>query len=158
MVNNMSPRNRQKIRLAKIADKTTKSIGSIPSLVIHTIIFAVCFALPFLGMATDKMLLVLTTFLSIEAIYLAILIQMTVNKNTADLEVIQEDVEEIQEDIEEIEKDVDEIQEDIEEIEDEQDKEILKDRQEQEYEVALLTSIQSTLKELQKEIEDLKNK
>lgn len=158
MVNSMSPRNRQKIRLAKIADKTTKSIGSVPSLVIHTIIFAICFILPFLGISTDKMLLVLTTFLSIEAIYLAILIQMTVNKNTADLEVIQEDVEEIQEDIEEIEKDVDEIQEDIEEIEDEQDKEIEKDRKEQEYEVSLLTNIQSTLKELQKEIENLKNK
>ncbi len=41
---------------------------------------------------------------------------MSVNKNTKDIEIIQEDVEEIQEDVEEIEKDIDEIQEDVEEI------------------------------------------
>lgn len=168
----MSPRSRNKIKLAKIADTATKSIGSITSLILHSIIFALAFLLPFFGVSTEKMLLVLTTFLSIEAIYLAILIQMTVNKNTADLEVIQEDVEDIQEDIEEIEKDVDEIQkdvdeiqedveeiqEDVEEIEEENDKEIEKDRAEQEYEVSLLTTIQATLVELQKEIEQLKKK
>lgn len=183
----MSPRYRRtKVKLAKIAETATKSVGSITSLLLHSIVFLLAFSLPLFGVSTEKMLLVLTTFLSIEAIYLAILIQMTVNKNTADIEVIQEDVGEIQEDIEEIEKDVDEIQEDIDEIqedvdeiqedieeiekdvdeiqedvegiEEDNDKEIEKDRKEQEYEVSLLTNIQATLIELQKEIEQLKKK
>lgn len=162
----MSPRYRRtKVKLAKIAETATKSVGSITSLLLHSIVFLLAFSLPLFGVSTEKMLLVLTTFLSIEAIYLAILIQMTVNKNTADIEVIQEDVGEIQEDIEEIEKDVDEIQEDIDEIqedvegiEEDNDKEIEKDRKEQEYEVSLLTNIQATLMELQKEIEQLKKK
>jgi peptidoglycan hydrolase CwlO-like protein len=62
------------------------------------------------------MLLVLTTALSLEAIYLAIFIQMTVNANTASLREVEEDIDEIQEDVEELGEDLDEIQEDIGEI------------------------------------------
>jgi peptidoglycan hydrolase CwlO-like protein len=65
------------------------------------------------------MLLVLTTVVSLEAIYLSIFIQMSVNKTTQHIEFIQEDVNEIQEDIDEIQEDIDEIQEDIEDIVDE---------------------------------------
>lgn len=72
------------------------------------------------------MLLVLTTIVSLEAIYLAIFIQMTVNRQarelaevSGDVEDIQEDIEEISHDVDEIQKDVDEIQEDVEEINDE---------------------------------------
>jgi peptidoglycan hydrolase CwlO-like protein len=69
-------------------------------------------------------LLVVTTIVSLEAIYMAILIQMALNRNTQslvaveeDIDEIQEDVEEIQEDVDEIEKDIDEIQKDVDEIE-----------------------------------------
>jgi chromosome segregation ATPase len=58
---------------------------------------------------------------SLEAIYLSILIQIAVNKNTESLEEVEEDLDEIQEDLEEIAEDVDEIQEDIDEIEEEVD-------------------------------------
>jgi len=98
------------------ADRATQWIGSTHSLIIHTMVFIAAFLLPLFGAAFDRVLLVLTTFLSLEAIYLAIFIQMTVNKNTADIEEIQEDVEDIAEDVEEIQKDVDEIQEDVDEI------------------------------------------
>src|SRR6202000_3240896 len=81
------------------------------------IFFIIAFALPLLGLLSfERMLLVLTTLVSLEAIYLSIFIQMSVNKNSQDIEIIQEDVGEIQEDIEEIEEDIDEIQKDVDEI------------------------------------------
>lgn len=103
--------------LEKIANGIMWWIGSIPSLVAHTVLFIICFALPtFRIVEWDHMLLVLTTVLSLEAIYLAIFIQMSVNKSSEHIEDLKEDVGEIQEDIEEIQEDIDEIQEDIDEI------------------------------------------
>ena len=64
----------------------------------------------------DRMLLILTTLVSLEAIYLSIFIQMTINYTSASLEVVEASIDEIQEDIDEIQEDVDEIQEDVDEI------------------------------------------
>ncbi|MES2014465.1 MAG: DUF1003 domain-containing protein [Patescibacteria group bacterium] len=95
----------------------THWIGSISSLVVHTLLFGVAFILGVLGIAPwDSILLVLTTIVSLEAIYLSIFIQMTVNRHAESLKEVEEDVEDIQEDIEEITEDVEGIQEDIEEI------------------------------------------
>lgn len=137
--------NRSSFSIEKIALRATRWIGSVGSLVVHTILFAFSFFLVFLGASLEKVLLVLTTIVSLEAIYLAIFIQMSVNRNerrlyavskevdeihediggiqedveeiTKDVDEIQEDIGEIQEDVEQIEKDVDEIQEDVEQIE-----------------------------------------
>lgn len=88
-----------------------------PSLILHTLFFIASFAAVLLGiLELNTMLLVLTTVVSLEAIYLAIFIQMTVNENTRSLREVEEDIDEIQEDVEELGEDVDEIQEDIEEI------------------------------------------
>lgn len=54
-------------------------------------------------------MLFLTTIVSLEAIYLAIFIQMTVNRNTEELQEVGQDIDEIQEDIDEIQEDVDDI-------------------------------------------------
>ncbi|MBP6857842.1 MAG: DUF1003 domain-containing protein [Candidatus Pacebacteria bacterium] len=149
----MTRLERNKVRLEKGADKATKWIGSTSSLIFHTIVFVTAFALPTIGVISfDRMLLGITTIVSLEAIYLAIFIQMSVNKNTEDIEDIQEDVEEIQEDIEEIEKDVDEIQEDIEEIEEDSEE----DQRIEAKEAQAITAIQTILTQLQKEIEQLK--
>ncbi|MEJ0002079.1 MAG: hypothetical protein WDN09_02800 [bacterium] len=106
--------------------KLTKWIGSPQSLVVHTIFFIAMFSLRLFGIAAADILLVLTTIVSLEAIYMSIFIQMTVNKHAEELEEvsedvdeIQKDVDEIQEDVEEIQKDVDEIQEDVEDIQEE---------------------------------------
>ncbi len=64
----------------------------------------------------DMVLLIVTTVVSLEAIYLAIFIQMTVNRQAKELHDVSEDVEEIQEEVEEISKDVEEISEDVEDI------------------------------------------
>ena len=98
-------------------EKTTAWVGSISSLVFHTIIFASCAILGIFGLVRwDTILLVVTTIVSLEAIYLAIFIQMTVNEHSRELDQVTEDVEDIQEDIEEISEDVEGIQEDVEDI------------------------------------------
>jgi uncharacterized membrane protein len=51
------------------------------------------FATLFFGWTLDEMLLMLTTILSIEAIYLALFIQMSLNKTTENLENVEEDIE-----------------------------------------------------------------
>src|ERR1700750_477302 len=103
--------------LEKIANGITWWVGSIPSLIVHTLFFITSFLLPMLNLVEfDKMLLILTTVVSLEAIYLAIFIQMSVNKSHEKIEDIQEDIEEISEDIEDIQEDIEEISEDIEEI------------------------------------------
>ena len=119
----ITEQNQEKLTiLEKIANGIMWWIGSIPSLIFHTIFFIICFALPIFGVVEfDHMLLVLTTVVSLEAIYLAIFIQMSVNKSSEQIEEIQEDIEEISEDIEEIQEDIDEIQEDVEEINDDDD-------------------------------------
>lgn len=156
----MTRAERTKAKLEKSADKATRWIGSTSSLVFHTIVFVLAFALPILGIVNfDIMLLGLTTIVSLEAIYLAIFIQMSVNKNTEDIEDIQEDLEEIQEDVEEIEKDVDEIQKDVDEIqEDIEDieEDSTEDQKIEAKEAHAITAIQTILTQLQREIEQLK--
>jgi len=100
-----------------LVEKITAWVGSGPSLILHTFLFATSFILAAIGKVSwDKMLLFVTTIVSLEAIYLSILIQMTVNRQSKELAEVSEDVEDIQEDIEEISHDVDEIQKDVDEI------------------------------------------
>lgn len=151
-----------------LALKFTKWIGSPASIITHTIFFALCFSTSLLGVPFEKMLLFLTTVVSLEAIYLAILIQLTVNRNTEnlievsqdideiqeDIDEIQEDVDEMQEDVEEIQEDIDEIQDDVDEIEEGDTKEEKRDKEIK----ATVESIQKGLEHLMKEFESLKNK
>lgn len=88
----------------------TKFIGTPKSIVAHTLLFIGIFALKFFGISTDDILLVLTTAVSLEAIYLAIFIQMSVNRAAEALEEVEDDIEDIQEDVEDISEDLEEIQ------------------------------------------------
>jgi uncharacterized protein YoxC len=92
-------------------------IGSRTSLVIHSLIFIGFFAVSILKWVPwDLMLLVLTTLVSLEAIYLAIFIQMTVNRQSQSLKEVEEDVGDIQENIEELGENVEELGENVEEL------------------------------------------
>ena len=114
----------------KMALKIINSMGSVISLIIHTIFFVLAW------LFTD--FLFLTTVVSLEAIYLSILIQMSVNFQSKKLQSIQEDMEEIQEDVEEINEDEDEN--DIKKIK------------------ISMHMMQGMLKQLIKEVSDLKKK
>ena len=78
--------------------KLAKIIGSPFSLLFHTALFGGIFTLRFLGIASDYTLLMIIAALCLEAIYLVILIQNIVNKNTKSLALVQEKIEEIQQD------------------------------------------------------------
>lgn len=103
-------------KIESFPEKASKWIGSNSSLYAHTFLFVMSFVLILLGVPSEQVLLILTTIVSLEAIYLAIFIQMTVNKNTESLEEVEEDLDEIQEDIDEIQEDVEDIQEDVDDI------------------------------------------
>jgi peptidoglycan hydrolase CwlO-like protein len=100
----------------KFAMRATRWIGSPQSIVAHSLIFIACFLLIIFGVNAGTVLLVLTTIVSLEAIYLSIFIQMSVNKSDRRLRVVSRDIDEIQEDVAEIGKDIDEIQKDVDEI------------------------------------------
>ncbi len=70
---------KDKTNLEKLACSIAQSVGTSTSLIIHTIIFAGIFSLYFFDLKIDLILLILTTLLSIEAIYLAILNQIVTN-------------------------------------------------------------------------------
>jgi len=146
--NNQAPKK----PVEKLAFRVIESIGSPLSIILHTLFFVAIFALRFYGFSTDNILLILTTAVSLEAIYLSIFIQMTVNRNTKSLEEVEEDIEEIQEDVEGMEKDIDEIQEDIDEIQEEDEQEELEDSRTQE----ALTKIESGLQQLLADFDRLK--
>lgn len=82
----------------------TEWIGTPVSLIIHSLLFAGIFSLRLFGLTTDYILLILTTLVSLEAIYLSIFIQISVNRNTESLEEVEEDIEDIQEDVTEEEE------------------------------------------------------
>lgn len=169
----LTEENQEKLTmLEKIANGIIWWVGSIQSLVFHTIFFIVCFALPIFKIVEfEHMLLVLTTVVSLEAIYLAIFIQMSVNKSSEhiedlkedvgeiqeDIEEIQEDIDEIQEDIDEIQEDVEEIQEDVEEINEDEDDESHSDRARTVMLKSKVSSNKNDIKNLKDKIKELEN-
>ncbi|MFA6278940.1 MAG: hypothetical protein WCS97_01775 [Candidatus Paceibacterota bacterium] len=131
-------------------ERIIAGVGSVPSLVLHTLIFMFFFLSAFTGtISWGTMLLVLTTIVSLEAIYLAIFIQMTVNRQAHELAEVSEDVEDIQEDIEEISQDVDEIQKDVEEINEEDEAEEQEDDQQAAAIKQLTQDVQRVLADLE---------
>ena len=84
--------------LEKISFKLTDWVGTPLSLIFHSLLFFGIFFLRYLGLTRDQILLILTTAVSLEAIYLSIFIQMSVNRATQSLEEVEEDIEDIQED------------------------------------------------------------
>lgn len=145
--------------LDKLADSIISWIGSTASLVFHTVLFLVSFILPvFKIIGFEEMLLVLTTIVSLEAIYLSIFIQMSVNKSNKHIEVIKEDIDEIQEDIDEIQEDIDEIQEDIDEIADDEEDEEHKEKAKKVILKSNVSSNTSEIKSLKTKINELQQK
>jgi uncharacterized membrane protein len=92
-------------------------IGSPTSLAIHTVVFIAFFTVPLTTRVSwETMFAVLTNVVSLEAIYLAIFIQMSVNRQAKSLKGVEEDVGDIQEDIEELGENVEELGENVEEL------------------------------------------
>lgn len=140
-------------QMEKLALSITKWLGTPWSLIVHTILFLGVPSLVLIGFDLRLVSILFTTWLSIEAIYLAIFIQMTVNRNTESLEEVEEDIEEIQEDVEGLEGDVEEISEEIEDIQAEDVKEDLEEAQAKDS----LKNIEEDLEKLQNDISSLRD-
>lgn len=137
-----------------LIEKIIAGVGSVPSLIVHSVIFVASFVFSWFGIIPfNLMLLILTTIVSLEAIYLAIFIQMTVNRHARGLAEVSEDVEDIQEDIEEISQDVDEIQKDVEDIQ--EDVEEINDETEAEIEKKQTVAIEQLTRDVQRVLSDL---
>jgi septal ring factor EnvC (AmiA/AmiB activator) len=152
------------------AERISASIGSTASLIVHTVIFLIFFVLIGIGYSAERLLLILTTLVSLEAIYLAIFIQMSVNKNTASLEEVEEDLEELSDDIEEvtesledveeelgeISEDIEDIQEGIDEIEEDIEEDNTQDHLDQHQNEEKFTEVHKTLEDILKQLQSLK--
>jgi hypothetical protein len=143
----------------KVAVKITEWVGTPLSIVVHTIIFATAFLVYFLGVSLEIVLLVMTTFLSIEAIYLSLFIQLSVNRTTESLEEVEEDLGEIQEDVEGLEggikrirRNVAELESDVENISEDIDRYYLEDDKEASQEQVAHVESSKSLQNIEREL------
>lgn len=105
-------------------EKLTKWIGTPTSLLIHTVFFIGCLLSRFFGFSAEDIMLFLTTIVSLEAIYLSIFIQMSINNHAQKLETMSDNVAELQETVEEVSDDVEELQETVEEVQETVEEEV----------------------------------
>ncbi len=122
--------------LDRMTNRAMIWVGSTTSLFLHTLFFLIIFALVAFGVALDTVLLILTTVVSLEAIYLAIFIQRSVSQQTETLVGGFDELEEaISEDIDETEaalmKDLDETERQLSEDIDEAEAAIISDLDEE---------------------------
>ena len=156
----MTAKEREKL-MNNLIDGFIKWVGSLASLIIHTILFLACILSGVIGGHWDLVLLVLTTVVSLEAIYLSILIQMSINRNTESLQAVEKDIDEIQEDVEDIAEDVEDIAEDVEDIAEDVEELNEEDEQEEtqeEHDRRLLRDIQENMLKITEDLEQLKKK
>jgi len=137
----------------KRAESVTKWIGSTQSITVHTVLFTTAFLLVIFSVVSfDRMLLALTTVVSLEAIYLAIFIQMTINRQAEVIAEVESDIDDIQEDLDEIGGEMDEIIEDLDEWEEDDE---IDDKRKMEQKQTL-QNIYDTIQKLSGDIENLK--
>lgn len=96
-------------KIDALANKISNWIGSTVSLILHTLFFVFTFVPLIFGFSIQTVLLCLTTVLSLEAIYLSLFIQRTMNiqshKITEEFQELEEVIEEqLEEEPEEIKR------------------------------------------------------
>jgi hypothetical protein len=100
--------------------KITQWVGTPSSIFLHTIFFTIMIVWAWLDTNNaERLLLILTTVVSLEAIYLGIFVQMTVNFQGRQLNEVKVAMEEVQESVEEVQESVDEVQETVVDIQEE---------------------------------------
>lgn len=147
-------KKKNKSHLDNLSERLTYHIGTNTSIIIHTLLFIGIFSLKLFGVPTDEILLILTTAVSLEAIYLAIFIQMTVNRTTESLASVEENIDDIQEDVDDIQEDVDSLETNIKEI----SEDYLEDDTDDVDMVSVLKDMELRLQGLQKDILTLQKK
>ena len=155
-------------KLEKMTLGITGWIGSPLSIILHTIVFIGIFVLKYFNVSYEEIMLILTTIVSLEAIYLSLFIQMSVNNNLKTIEGVEEDIEDIQEDMEETQTSIDMIDNnfqklavDVQEISGEIERIEAEDEPEQSKMVSSLSNLHRMLTKVSSEISsietDIKN-
>ncbi len=150
-------------RKPTVIESTVTWIGSVPSIIFHTCVFLLFTLLTLSNIfPSNTVLLVWNTMVSLEAIYLALFIQYTVNRNTRSLEEVEEDIDEIQEDVDELQEDVEdlgedlgEIQEDIEEMSEDIEEMSEEDKEEERQEGVRAANIEKLTEDIRRVLQDL---
>ncbi|MFA6963526.1 MAG: hypothetical protein WC227_02310 [Patescibacteria group bacterium] len=110
----MPKKKNKKFQLTDIPDIMVKWVGSTNSLIVHTLIFLFSFLSHWIfGISLDFVLLVLTTVVSLEAIYLAIFIQRSVNQQATRLEDVEEALDDVEESLDDVEESIDDVEESL---------------------------------------------
>jgi hydrogenase maturation factor len=95
-------------------------IGTPSSLFVHSVFFIFMCSLILFGFSSTDVLLILTTIVSLEAIYLSIFIQMSVNRqgieNEETRQVLSSGLSNLQETMDEVSETMDEVSEMVEEV------------------------------------------
>lgn len=114
----LSTKINKKFNLNDIPDVLVKWIGTTNSLIVHTLIFALSFLSHWIfGISMDSVLLILTTVVSLEAIYLAIFIQRSVNQQSTRLDEVEESLDDVEESLDDVEEALDDVEESLDDVE-----------------------------------------
>jgi hypothetical protein len=97
------------LSLENCAVNFTKAVGTPLSIILHTIFFVGIFALKFFKVSYENIMLILTTIVSLEAIYLSIFIQMTVIRSEKKIETVTENLEEVTENLEDMQENIEDL-------------------------------------------------
>lgn len=101
-----------------LPDLVIKWVGTTQSLAVHTVLFLFSFLTHWIfGASLDIILLVLTTIVSLEAIYLAIFIQRSVNQQAMRLDDVEESLDDVEESLDDVEENLDDVEESIDAVE-----------------------------------------
>lgn len=156
----MKAKHRKRINTSvdRFAEKSTAFLGSPTSLVLHTVFFIGVFFLVLADIPLDDVLLILTTVVSLEAIYLALFIQISVNRQSLQLQAVGDEVEEISRDIDEIQEEVEDLAEEVEEIGEDIEEDDREDEITHQADVERIEKIEGMLSELLTELRSQKKK
>lgn len=114
--------------MQKTAKAITHWIGTPQSIILHTVFFTVMLLWCLFDKTNrDHILLVLTTIVSLEAIYQMLFLQLTVNQQGKELIEVKTAMDEVQESVESVQEAVEEVQETVEEVHEEVTDEIKSD-------------------------------
>lgn len=104
--------------IENFTDKVIKWVGTTNSLIVHTSIFILTFLSPYIfHISFDIVLLVLTTIVSLEAIYLAIFIQLSVNRQAIRLDDVEDSLDDVEESLDDVEESLDDVEEGLDDVE-----------------------------------------
>jgi len=110
----ITKKKKKKFSAAEIPDILVKWVGTTNSLIFHTFFFLFSFLSHWIfRLSIDYVLLILTTVVSLEAIYLAIFIQRSVNQQATRLEDVEEALDDVEESLDDVEESIDDVEESL---------------------------------------------